>query len=750
MKTKRNALSTLAVFLITVSIVLTSSSCFTNDLAGHKHSYTAKVIEATCLSDGCTEYTCSCGDSYRENETGKGPHRNTTTYEYPTVDKAGKKTSVCSICGHTETVTLDAMSVSSPKIAEFVTALIGSVEYSLSVEETASFTYTLVSDNEAEYPGTTNTITFEVLDAAISGVDGELEGHLSLAINVAEGSADSSSDSSVALDLVVNGDNVYISATNVDGETATQEGSLNDVFYSLLASMMGVSSDDAIEIYYVFEQIAKCAPIVESLVGSIVEQIPEISEDFTNKIVEALELVNEDILVETENADGSITYKVDLAALNHILDLVDENQSLESYLADLFGDKYVDDVLAFIESIPDRTVREISEFVIDAAEAADASISDLYYVVDLFVYMSSGQKISIEKEIYDRYNMTVAELLVEVGEVEAEEKDEFISSMRESLATIVEAVKTTTVGDFIDSVVEYDSTESGLSFIETLKSVVDQLPELLVLEFTIDVDGQLVALNGDFAQGEFTVDLSVDGGVTDIAVTLSNGLEFALVYSDDMAELEIKQDGEAIVTGALVIGDETQLTLTFPDGIEFVAIYSDNQAELVVKENGVVILTGMLIVDEVVDGENAFTFISATIGDEDVTLSAGVQFVTTEDGTTGYAMEIQGCEGENVMFDFLYSTTYGENFVTYNIYAESEGEIIVAVDAGLELIESEDETEYRLMLDIGKLPVGSTPVYEDVYETDDEGYIVSWDQELVATKTGYLSGSIIITFGCKQ
>ena len=749
MKFQKKLLSTLAVFLIIVSMVLSMSSCFGLS-GGHKHSYTAHVIEATCMSNGCIEYTCSCGDSYRENETGKGPHRNTTTYEYPTVDKAGKKTSVCSVCGHSETVTLDAISVSSPKIAEFVAALIGSVEYSLSVEEIASFTYTLVSDNEAEYPGSTTAVTIDVLDAAISGIDGELEGHLSLAINVAQGSADSSSDSSVALDLIVNGDNVYISATNVNGETVTQEGSLNDVFYSLLASMMGVSPDDAIQIYYVFEQIAKCAPIVESLVGSIVEQIPEISEDFTNKIVEALELVDEDILVETENADGSITYKVDLAALNHILDLVNENQSLESYLADLFGEKYVDDVLAFIESIPDRTVREISEFVIDAAEAADASISDLYYAVDLFVYMSSGQKISIEKEIYDRYNMTVAELLVEVGGVTEEDADEFNKSFREGLASIVEAVKTTTVGDFIDSIVEYDSTESGLSFIETLKSAVEQLPELLVLEFTIDADGQLVALNGDFGQGTFTVALSVDGGVTDIAVTLSNGLEFALVYSDDMAELEIKQDGEAIVTGELVIGDETQLTVTFSDGTEFVAVYSDGAAELMVKENGEVILTGMLIVEEIVDGENVFTSISATIGDENATISAVVQFITTEEGATGYAMEIQGCEGENVMFEFLYSTIYGENFVTYNIYAESEGEIIVAVDAGLELIESEDKTEYRLILDIGKLPVGSTPIYEDVYETDEEGYIVSWDQELVATKTGYLSGSAIIVFGCKQ
>ena len=53
------------------------------------------------------------------------------------------------------------------------------------------------------------------------------------------------------------------------------------------------------------------------------------------------------------------------------------------------------------------------------------------------------------------------------------------------------------------------------------------------------------------------------------------------------------------------------------------------------------------------------------------------------------------------------------------------------------------------MLDIGKLPVESTPVYEDAYETDEDGYTYYY-QELVATKTGYLSGSAIITFGCKQ
>ena len=158
----------------------------------------------------------------------------------------------------------------------------------------------------------------------------------------------------------------------------------------------------------------------------------------------------------------------------------------------------------------------------------------------------------------------------------------------------------------------------------------------------------------------------------------------------------------------------------------------------------------MFIVEELVSDEDVTTYIAATLGDENATVSVVAQYITTNDGDTVYMVEIQACEGKTLVFDFCYATVYGENFVTYDIYAESEGEIIVDVVAGLELIESEDKTEYRLILDIGKLPVGSTPVYEDVYETDEDGYIIDYYQEIVATKTGYLSGSAIITFGCKQ
>ena len=33
----------------------------------HVHNYTEKVVEATCKEEGYTEYTCECGDTYKDN-----------------------------------------------------------------------------------------------------------------------------------------------------------------------------------------------------------------------------------------------------------------------------------------------------------------------------------------------------------------------------------------------------------------------------------------------------------------------------------------------------------------------------------------------------------------------------------------------------------------------------------------------------------------------------------------------------------
>lgn len=66
----------------------------------HKHTYTTKVIKPTCTNRGYTLYTCTCGASYKENETHKIPHSYKEERKEPTCQIDGYITYTCSICGY--------------------------------------------------------------------------------------------------------------------------------------------------------------------------------------------------------------------------------------------------------------------------------------------------------------------------------------------------------------------------------------------------------------------------------------------------------------------------------------------------------------------------------------------------------------------------------------------------------------------------------------------------------------------------
>ncbi len=65
----------------------------------HTHKYVEEVISPTCEESGYTVYTCSCGDSYKDNETAKTGHSYTEKVISPTTSEQGYTLHTCSICG---------------------------------------------------------------------------------------------------------------------------------------------------------------------------------------------------------------------------------------------------------------------------------------------------------------------------------------------------------------------------------------------------------------------------------------------------------------------------------------------------------------------------------------------------------------------------------------------------------------------------------------------------------------------------
>lgn len=70
--------------------------------AVHTHSYTKKVVSATCTTGGYTLHTCSCGVSYKDSETAATGHKYTDKIVSATCTVGGYTQHTC-VCGDTYT-----------------------------------------------------------------------------------------------------------------------------------------------------------------------------------------------------------------------------------------------------------------------------------------------------------------------------------------------------------------------------------------------------------------------------------------------------------------------------------------------------------------------------------------------------------------------------------------------------------------------------------------------------------------------
>ncbi|MBQ6676427.1 MAG: S-layer homology domain-containing protein, partial [Clostridia bacterium] len=87
--------------------------CFSVKVPGeyHRHVYTAVVTEPTCTEGGYTTYTCSCGDSYTDDETGPlgNDFGDWTEATAPTCTEPGVERRDCSRCDAFETQPVDPL-----------------------------------------------------------------------------------------------------------------------------------------------------------------------------------------------------------------------------------------------------------------------------------------------------------------------------------------------------------------------------------------------------------------------------------------------------------------------------------------------------------------------------------------------------------------------------------------------------------------------------------------------------------------
>ena len=775
-----------------------------NNDGEHEHAYATEVVAPTCTTVGYTKYTCDCGHTYNGNEVAALNHRNHTTYVYPTVNEAGSKTSTCAVCGNVETKVLDAMTVSSPKVSKLIAKFIGAVAYSLEIGEDSTFVLISDSDNEAKRPDSSETITIKVAEAAISGKDDDLQGHLTLELNYNSSGNEENETETLAITVLVNGDDVSVEATQTGIEPFETEINLTEMLCEAICSRVGIDTDSATEICYALSQVVKCLPIAEGLIGSAVDAIPELSDTCGQAVVDAFKLIGQDIIVETEDPDGSTTYSVDLAALEHLLDLIEEDKTIEAYIADVFGENGKNEILAFVENLPNRTVREVSEAIIKIGEATDASMEDLYYAVDIIIYLATGAEIGIEGEIYDRYDMTLAELIADVSGIPEDERDEFIVSVKESFTEIISVIETTTVKNVINGIIGTDA-DAELTIIDDVKAMIEQYAGIVSIEVTVSADGELLSFSANVADGMISVDFENNDGAYRATIVLPEDIEVVIEYVDGCFSIDASVDGTYIASvevnvdeivdgddvttfisadfdigvidsyidiswttreGALVSANASAsvenasesysgeinfvdndgvktVTVDLPGDIQIEATFTDDGLTVVGKVEGDVVASGNVTVDETTEGGKTITTVVAHVESNFFNIDAEIKQTLENGALLGTAVKIVVKDDESEYFNFDAETEYTDDSVTLDLYTEVNGQVIVDGSVTLSAEETESKSEYALDLDFDKIWVGS-----DKQNTPQE--MGSELRDSVIFYDQYLAIDAIINFVCER
>ncbi|MBR2343946.1 MAG: hypothetical protein IKA64_06820 [Clostridia bacterium] len=535
--TKRIVSACLSVIML-LSLLLTTVACKKN----HEHSYTETVTPPTCIAEGYTTYTCTCGDTYTDNIVAATGHKNNTTVtEYPTSKTEGSKTVTCALCGESQDYTIDALSASLPAVSDMIVSAIGDGSYSISLAEDSSFILIKELDDYSYADGKASYLSVKLAEAVLEIASGYPTGHLTLELGTAhlvlDGTSDPTSsaisefDAESSLSLYIDGDTVSFEISGFGGDGTEGTLSTDEAIYTVLANALGMTYEDlTATVYAVREAIAiiPTADKIEAALGSI--SLPALSAEALAVLESLTALYSGEALVATPNADGSTTYELNIAALTELAGILN-GKTLAEAVDTLYGEGTASTAIDFVISIPSLTVKEIADYAIALAESFGIDVDRTFTLVEFIVYQATGAKVSIEEELASRYALTLGELIYASTDVEPElSLEDFVTTLEAQLTAMVDEMAKASVNEIINSLISGPEMAPG-EMSDALASLA-KISEQVSLLFTVSAEGTVSELSVKLGVISVAYDLTKAGFEADLVIDLAAALpEPSLEYT---------------------------------------------------------------------------------------------------------------------------------------------------------------------------------------------------------------------------
>ncbi|MBQ9131475.1 MAG: hypothetical protein IJX62_03270, partial [Clostridia bacterium] len=788
MKTKRLMLTVLALVLMACCACVFASCQIADDKKEHtEHTYVSSVTAPTCSEKGYTTYTCEeCGDSYVDNYVDTVAHNleqvpakaptcsesgydayekctncdhstyvelpatdheyHTNVLQYPTMDEAGKKEIVCSICGDSKETSIDALSVSLPKVADMLASVLGDAKYTLAATEGTHLIYIKDIEDETYEKGSQTFVALELAEVVLDGTAEAPAGHVKLEIStwvvesgaaVADGVVKGEDALEAAVYIYLDGNNVSVEVEPFQGEGYEGELDLDELLHSALSELFGIPEETMASMMFVGSELVEYLPVMIGLLEKAQNGVLGISPDYIAKIHLISSIIEKELLTSVKNGNNTV-YTLNVEALKGFLALIEDDKTVADLIDDVYGDGTGDAIVSFIASIPDAKLSSIVDTAIEFTEAYGLDIDDTYYLINYIVYLATGsEEFNIENEILKNYDKTLVQILADeiVTLPEGVDKESYIFGVKNNFANIANAVKTVTVDGIYASMIGADpSAEGYVSLTETLAGMIDMLGQAYTLDFALDAEGNLISMN--VTALDATLDYSVENGQTTIGVAVDN-VELEMIATESGLSVDLLVDGRdyldlianstsgTVDVDVIIRGDDysyneetgklewaglsTVVTVNYDqnaDGSTFVVEMDDMIFEIVASENS-------LTADYVVNGKDHIDFVATKDAESG---SVNVQLVARED-----QYDYDKNTGDKIYLGFLTVAT-----VDASITVGDNGEIVIALATTDESGEEQVDIEITLgasheVLDNGFASSTTVEVTGTAYGSDVDG-----------------------------
>ena len=703
MKNFKKLISAVLTVVMLLSCLLTMASC------KHEHQYTETVTAPTCTEKGYTTHTCECGDSYVDSyvdpahdlvnnegnpESCTGAYLTCkncsyTTYadhnyvgkvtRFPSTTTEGIKTYTCSACGKSYSEKIQAVSMTLPNVSEILYAIIGANTFTVDVAEDSQLVLVKELSDYTANNGYKNFISFKVANAYVSGEGEALAAHLELKIGVAEyelNDTTSANDitaptfsSFAECNIYVSGEDVSLQIANLGEQMNESSAKLSTVFYNAVAEMLGVSYENLVEMAYLGSLAQNYLPLAEGVIEAIASiKLPEVN---TN-VAELIALIGGSVVTESVLPNGNTRYSFDVSELAALLDGCGD-KTIADLIDAQYGEGTVEAIVEFLVSVPEKKVKDIANSAISFSENCSVPVSDIYALINYFVFNASGTEFDIESEINTRYEHTVAQIIIELTGSE-DDVAEYTELLKTNLADLVNTYTALTV-DQIGNLMIYGNpyyTDEEGNEITPVTTALDMITsfvsESVFAHVELGADGKFVSLgfalvNGSTPMAQLTV--SVDGAnVTANVVANVGGQNVTASLVNNETSFTLTVD----------CGEDNLLTVFAPYGndgyVGYVQVYLSTYVSYTDEETYEVTYVLTELLNATYTAENGSYTLSGTVAGMSFELAA-----VTGETSTELSLSLNGA----LIFEALLTETDNGTQINATIQGEETFEINAVV-----------------------------------------------------------------------